>query len=132
VFEALGISASGMQVHKTWMDAISDNVANVNTVRRTSEQAFRTRYVIAQAVENGETGGGVVVGGIALSDGAGKLVYDPSHPLADSQGLVRLPDVDLAEQLTTAIMAQRGYQANISSLDRARQSYQAAIAMGRG
>ena len=132
MFEALGVSASGMHVHKTWMDAISDNIANVNTVRRTSETAFQTRYVVAQSVENGGTGGGVAVAGIELSDGVGKLVYDPTHPLADAQGLVRLPDVDIAEQLTTAIMAQRGYQANISSLDRAKQAYQAAIAMGRG
>jgi len=132
MFDALGVTASGMHVHKVWMDAISDNVANANTVRRTSERAFQTRYVVALSVENGGTGGGVQVGSIQLSDGEGKLVYDPTHPLADSQGLVRLPDVDIAEQLTTAIMAQRGYQANISALDRVRQAYQAAIAMGRG
>jgi flagellar basal-body rod protein FlgC len=132
MFEALGVTASGMHVHKVWMDAISDNVANVNTVRRTSESAFQTRYVVAQSVENGGTGGGVQVGSIQLSSGEGRLTYDPNHPLADSRGLVRLPDVDLAEQLTTAIMAQRGYQANISALDRVRSAYQAAIAMGRG
>ena len=132
MFEALGVTGSGMHVHKVWMDAISDNVANVNTVRRTSERAFQTRYVVAQSVENGGTGGGVQVGSIQLSSGEGRLTYDPTHPLADSRGLVRLPDVDLAEQLTTAIMAQRGYQANISALDRVRSAYQAAIAMGRG
>lgn len=132
MFEALGVTGSGMHVHKVWMDAISDNVANVNTVRRTSESAFQTRYVVAQSVENGGTGGGVQVGSIQLGSGEGRLTYDPTHPLADSRGLVRLPDVDLAEQLTTAIMAQRGYQANISALDRVRSAYQAAIAMGRG
>jgi flagellar basal-body rod protein FlgC len=132
MFEALGITASGMHLHKTWMDALSDNVANVNTARRTSEKAFQTRYVVAQSVENGGVGGGVAVGGIQLSDGVGKLVYDPSNPLADSQGLVRLPDVDLAEQLTTMIMAERGYQANISALDRVKSAYQSAIQMGRG
>jgi flagellar basal-body rod protein FlgC len=132
MFDALGITASGMHVHKTWMDAISDNVANVNTARRTSEKAFQTRYVVAQSVENGGVGGGVLVGGVQLSDGVGKLVYDPNNPLADSQGLVRLPDVDIAEQLTTMIMAERGYQANISALDRVKSAYQAAIAMGRG
>jgi flagellar basal-body rod protein FlgC len=131
MFEGLSITGSGMHVHKRWMDAISDNIANVNTVRRTSEAAFQSRYVIAQAVENGSTGAGVAVAGIDLSSPEGRLVYDPNHPLADANGLVRLPDVDLAEQLTTMIMAQRGYQANISTLERARAGYQAAIAMGR-
>jgi flagellar basal-body rod protein FlgC len=132
VFEALGITGSGLGVHQKWLDAISDNVANVNTVRPTSQAAFQARYVLAAAVENGGTGAGVTVAGIELGKAEGRLVYDPGHPLADDKGLVRLPDIDLGEQLTTMIMAQRGYQANISNLDRVRASYQAAIQMGRG
>lgn len=131
MFAALGISGSGMLVHRTWMDAISDNIANVNTVRATDEEAFRARYVIAQALENGSTGAGVAVGGIELSDAQGRLVFDPTHPLADANGLVRLPEVDLGEQLTTMIMAQRGYQANIAQVDRVKAAYQSALQMGR-
>jgi flagellar basal-body rod protein FlgC len=132
MFDALGISGSGMHLHKTWMDAISDNIANVNTVRPTSERAFQSRYVIATSVENGSTGAGVAVGGIALSSGEGRITYDPGSPLADENGMVRMSDVDLGEQLTTMIMAERGYQANIASLDRVRAAYEAAIQMGRG
>jgi flagellar basal-body rod protein FlgC len=132
MFDALGISGSGMHLHKVWMDAISDNIANVNTVRATSQPAFQSRYVIAQSVENGSVGAGVAVGGIALSGGEGRLTYDPGSPLADENGMVRMPDVDLGEQLTTMIMAERGYQANIASLDRVRATYEAAIQMGRG
>jgi flagellar basal-body rod protein FlgC len=131
MFDAINVSGSGMGLHKTWMDAISDNVANVNTVRRTSESAFQTRYIVAQAVEDGGTGDGVAVAGVALSGPEGKIVNDPGNPLADENGNVRLPDVDLGEQLTSMIMAQRGYQANISQLDRVKASYQAAIQMGR-
>lgn len=127
MFEALGMAGSGMGVHKAWMDAISDNIANVSTVRRTSEAAFQSRYIVA----TNKLEGGAEVAGVALSSAEGKLAYDPSHPLADADGLVRMPDVDLGEQLTTAIMAQRGYQANISQLDRVKAAYQAAIQMGR-
>jgi flagellar basal-body rod protein FlgC len=131
MFDALGVSGSGMELHKTWMDAISDNVANVNTARRTSESAFQSRYVIAQSLEDGGTGDGVAVAGIELSSPEGKVVNDPGNPLADENGNVRLPNVDLAEQLTSMIMAQRGYQANISQIDRVKASYQSAIQMGR-
>ncbi len=132
MFEALGIIGSGMHVHQTWMDAISDNIANVNTVRPADQPAFQARYVLAQAVENGGTGGGVAVAGVQLGNAQGRLVFDPTHPLADGRGYVRLPDVDLAEQMTSMIMAQRGYQANAANLDRVRASYQAALQMGRG
>jgi flagellar basal-body rod protein FlgC len=131
MFETIGISGSGMRVHRTWMDAISDNIANVNTVRSTSEEPFRARYVVAQAIENGGVGGGVQVADIELSQAQSRVVYDPSHPLADARGMVQMADVDLGEQMTSIIMAQRGYQANISAMDRARQAYQAAIQMGK-
>jgi flagellar basal-body rod protein FlgC len=128
VFEALGMIGSGMHVHQTWMDAISDNIANVNTVRPAGQPAFQARYVLAESVD----GGGAAVAGVALGDAQGRLVFDPTHPLADAKGYVRLPDVDLAEQMTSMIMAQRGYQANAANLDRVRASYQAALQMGRG
>src|SRR5690348_15508353 len=131
MFESLNISGTGMELHKYWMDAISDNIANVNTVRPTSEAAFQARYVIAQSVEDGGVGAGVEIGGIQLGSAVGRLVSDPTSPLADAQGIVRQPDIDLGEQMTTMIMAQRGYQANISNLDRVRSAYQAAIQMGR-
>lgn len=132
MFESLNISGSGMTTHQTWMDAISDNIANINTVRSTSESAFQARYVLAQAQEGGKVGNGVAVAGIQLGSGAGVLAYDPDNPLADANGMVRRPDIDLGEQMTDMIMAQRGYQANIANLDRVRSAYQAAIQMGRG
>jgi flagellar basal-body rod protein FlgC len=131
MFEALNISGTGMQVHQTWMDAISDNIANVNTVRPTNEAAFQARYVVAQGIENGSTGDGVEVTGVALGSAQGMVVSDPGNPLADAQGMVRRPDIDLGEQMTTMMMAQRGYQANISNIDRVKAAYQAAIQMGR-
>jgi flagellar basal-body rod protein FlgC len=131
MFEALQTVNSGMQLHQAWMDAISDNVANINTVRSTRQAAFQARYVLAQAAENGGTGEGVRVAGIQLGSAQGRLVYNPDHPLADAKGYVRMPDIDLGEQMTDMIMAQRGYQANAANLDRIRASYQAAIQMGK-
>jgi flagellar basal-body rod protein FlgC len=131
MFESLDISGTGMTTHQTWMDAVSDNIANINTVRPTNEDAFQARYVVAQSVEDGGTGAGVEVAGVELGSKVGVLTNDPSNPMADAQGLVRRPDIDLGEQMTTMIMAERGYQANAANLDRVRAAYQAAIQMGR-
>jgi flagellar basal-body rod protein FlgC len=131
MFESLDVSGSGMDVHQTWMDAISDNIANINTVRPTSDSAFQARYVVAQSIENGSTGAGVQVGGIELGSATGRVVYDPSNPLADAKGYVRQPDIDLGDQMTQMVMAQRGYQANVANVDRVRAAYEAAIQMGK-
>ncbi len=132
IFNAIGVAGTGVTVYRKWLDAVSDNIANVNTVKPTDEEAFRARYVVAQSVDYGSGTGGVQVGGIQLGSAEGRLVYDPDNPLADEGGYVRYPDIDLASQMTQLIMAQRGYQANLTVIDRAKESYQAALAIGRG
>lgn len=126
-FDAIGIAGSALTVHRKWLDAVSDNIANVNTVRPTSEAAFQARFVEAQA---GEGTSGVHVTGIQYGDAEGRMVYEPNHPLADAEGYVRYPEIDLASQMGYLIMAQRGYQANAAVVDRARDMYTAAIQIG--
>ncbi len=59
------------------------------------------------------------------------MVYEPEHPLADAEGYVRYPDIDLSSQMGSLIMAQRGYQANAAVVDRARETYMSALQIGR-
>lgn len=131
-FDAIGVAGTGVATYRKWLDAVADNMANLNTARRTDENAFQARSIVVQPVNYGEIPGGVQVVGAAFGDPAGRLVYDPAHPLADAQGMVRYPDIDLASQMTQLLMAQRGYQANLAVVDRAREAYQAALALGRG
>jgi flagellar basal-body rod protein FlgC len=131
VFDTLGISGSGLLVHRKWMDAVSDNIANINTVSRTDGDAFKERFVVAQAVDYGSGEGGVRVAHAAFGSGAGRMVYDPTHPLADKDGYVKYPDIDLGDQMTELIMAQRGYQANLAVVERATNAYQAALQLGK-
>ena len=106
--------------------------ATFDTVKPTDEEAFRARYVIAQAVDYGSGTGGVQVGGIALGNAQGRMVYEPDHPLADENGNVLYPDIDLGSQMSQMIMAQRGYQANLAVVDRAKDAYQSALQLGKG
>ena len=138
MFGSISTAASGMDVYKTWIDATSDNVANVNTVRRTSDVAFQSKYIVARAVPGtgsglgrGGVGRGATVAGVELGDPNGKVVYDPRHPLADAEGMVRYPSVDLVDQMTNLIIAQRAYQANVTVFERARDSYQRALEIGK-
>jgi flagellar basal-body rod protein FlgC len=128
-FNALGIAGTGVTVYRKWLDAVSDNIANVDNVSRTSQKAFQAKYVVAQEAADGN---GAQVGGIALGNAEGQLTYEPDNPLADSEGYVRRPDIDLGSQMAQMIMAQRAYQANLAVVDRARDSYTAAINLGKG
>jgi flagellar basal-body rod protein FlgC len=131
VFDTLGISASGLLAHRKWLDAVSDNISNINTTSRTNEAAFQERFINAQAVDYGSGSGGVRVAGTQFGSPEGRLVYEPDNPLADNDGYVKYPDIDLGEQMTQLLMAQRGYQANLAVVERATSTYQAALQLGR-
>jgi flagellar basal-body rod protein FlgC len=128
IFNAIGVAGTGVTVYRKWLDAVSDNIANLDNVARTSENAFQARYVVAQEAQDGN---GAQVGGIAYGSAEGRLSFEPDNPLADTEGYVRRPDIDLGSQMAQMIMAQRAYQANLSVVDRARDSYTAAIHLGK-
>ncbi|MFI6075155.1 flagellar basal body rod protein FlgC [Actinoplanes sp. NPDC051343] len=127
-FNAIGVAGSGVTVYRKWLDAVSDNIANMDNVSRTSDKAFQARYVVAQEAADGN---GAQVGGVAFGSAEGIVVQDPDNPLADNEGNVRRPDIDLSSQMAQMMMAQRAYQANLSVVDRAKECYSAAINLGK-
>jgi flagellar basal-body rod protein FlgC len=136
LFPTFNTAASGLGLFRTWMDAVSDNMANLDTVRPTSEAAFQARFVVARSIGSGQeatTGApaGAQVSGISFGSAEGRLVHDPTNPLADADGMVRFPDIDMGDQMTQLMIAQRGYQANLSVIDRAKDAYQQALSIGR-
>jgi flagellar basal-body rod protein FlgC len=129
MFDNIGVAASGVAVYRKWLDAVSDNIANINDASPTTGTAFQERFIQASPID-GELGGAVVTATPA-GDGAGRMVYEPNHPLADDEGYVRYPDIDLGEQMGYLIMAQRGYQANLAVADRSTSAYEAALQLGK-
>jgi flagellar basal-body rod protein FlgC len=127
-FDMLRIANTSLGMHQTWLDALANNIANVNTIKPTSESAFQAQMVEAQARPDG----GVDVSGIALSDPQGRLVYSPDHPLADADGYVRAPEIDMASQMSQLVMAQRGFQASVQVTKNAQDTYTSALSIGRG
>jgi flagellar basal-body rod protein FlgC len=132
VFSTLGVATSGMGVYKAWLDAVADNVANIDDVSPTSKPAFQERFVAVQAVEDSSGfGGGAMVAGAQFGNPNGRVTFEPGNPLADVNGLVRRPDMDLSDQMVYMQIAQRGYEANISSFDKAKEAYEAILSIGK-
>ena len=132
MFGALDTAVSGATTGRVWLDAIADNVANSNTVRPAGEEPFRARLVVARSLgQPGEIGAGVGVESVELSQAQSQLVYDPDNPLADADGNVTRPVVDMSEEMTNLVMAQRFYQVNLTVMTSAREAYMKALEIGR-
>jgi flagellar basal-body rod protein FlgC len=131
-FAPLDIARSGMGFNQFWMDSVSHNVANVNTMTATSDAPFRARMVVAQPLDpNGVNGGGVGVGSVVDMAGEAPIAYDPQNPLADADGNVQGSVDDLGGQLADMILASRSYQANITVHKEAREALEAATTLGK-
>ena len=127
-FDALRIANSSLGMHQTWLDALAHNIANADTATGTDQAAFRRQMVVARSREDG----GVEVADVVLGDANGRLVHDPGNALADADGMVRMPDMDMGDQMTAMVMAQRGFQASVQTTKHAQETYSAALQIGRG
>lgn len=133
MFPAITTAQSGMGLYKAWIDATSDNVANINTVRRTDQPAYQARRIVGQSATaaDGVTGTGARVAAVVFGSAEGRNVYEPDNPLADDDGMVQYPDISLSDEMTSLIIAQRAYQANVTAFERARDGYLRELEIGK-
>lgn len=125
LFDALNVSASGMSAERLRMDVIASNLANANTTRGADGQPYRRQEVILQekSPSFGEVLGGVMVAGIADDPTPPRRVYDPGHPDADKNGYVTMPNVNPVTEMVDLITSSRGYEANVTAMNAAKQMF---------
>ncbi len=129
LMKAMDISSSGMTAQRARVNVISMNLANANTTRTANGKPYRRKTVVFQtdpipasfeeAMKNASKGQevyGVKVKGIVPVSGEFKKVFDPSHPDADKQGYVYLPNVNLVQEMVSLLNANRGYEANAAAI----------------
>lgn len=126
MFDALRISASGMTAERLRMDVIAGNLANANTTRGADGQPYQRRDVILQETQSDSFAAklaGVSVVGVVDDPSPARRVYDPGHPDADAQGYVSMPNVNSVTEMVDLITASRGYEANVTTMNSAKQMF---------
>ena len=134
-FSAMDIGRTGVGMASHWLDNVSHNLANANTVTATDEEPFRALRSVVQPLENGPfapNGSGVLTTGQVREEGDPALTYDPDHPLADEDGMVAQPVMEMSGQMVDMMVAQRHYQSNIRTIQSAKEAYESALGLGRG
>ncbi len=129
VFGAMDVSATGMTAQQLRMDTISENIANVNTTRDANGKPYRRKTVVFEEksyptfseslsmANKHNIGKGVKVTQIVEDNSEGRLVYDPSHPDANEDGYVTLPNVNTVTEMTNMIDATRAFEANVTVMN---------------
>lgn len=139
---SLNISASGMAAQKLRLDVAADNIANQETTRTAAGGPYRRKMVVLQAA--GETDFRRILDSASAAAPAGvravriledetqlNPVYDPTHPDADENGYVQMPNVDLVKETIDSMSATRSYDANITAFNAMKLMMQKALEIGK-
>lgn len=140
-FRSLRISASGLSAERLRMDTIASNIANVTTTRGENGQPYKRKVAVFQENLDKEmdrqTGKlkenmlGVKAVGIEEDQSELRRVYDPSHPDADAEGYVTMPNVNILNEMADMISATRAYEANVNAMNSEKSMFLKALEIGR-
>lgn len=143
MFRAMEASASALTAERLRMDLIANNLANINTTRTANGEPYRRRYAVMeerpsfanvladQTGKGAQPGSGVRVAQIAEDQSPFKEIHDPTHPDADANGIVRLPNVDMLQEITDLMLSTRTYEANLTAFNASKSMALRALEIGR-
>lgn len=151
-FSSMNIVASGLTAQQLRLDVVAENITNATTTRTESgEGAYRRKMVVFEAqsgrndfrsalaraanglAPNGDdsNAGGVKVTQIVEDQSPLELVYDPTHPDANEEGYVEMPNVDTVKEMTDAMAASQAYSANVTALNTLKSVMAKGLEIGR-
>ena len=152
-FSSMNIVGSGMTAQQARLDVISENITNMNTTRTEGGGAYRRKITVMEA-ETGKNGfreamsraarrghtvsnrgyeqaGGVKIVEIAEDEETEMpFIYDPSHPDANEEGYVEMPNVTLVKEVTDAMAASQAFSANVTAFNALKQVMQRGLDIG--
>lgn len=144
-FDAISIAASGLTAERTRMDVTSENLANADTTQGANGQPYQEQDVVLQQVggggfsaalssamggsssASGATPGGVQVAGIVNDPTPDQSVYDPTNPSANSQGYVKMPNVNPVNEMVDMIDESRSYESDVTAMSTAKEMYEKTL-----
>ena len=122
-----------MHAQSARLNAVASNLANAESVTSSNGQPYRAKQVVFQAAQVGQGSDalGVKVAGVMEDQSPAKLMFDPRHPLADANGYVAMPNVNMVEEMTNMISASRSYQTNLEVMNTAKTLMLRTISLGQ-
>lgn len=150
---SMNITASGLTAQQLRLDVISENISNINTTRtENGDEAYRRKMIVLEAEDGRDTfrnvlartagnmqlptgaisnNGGVRVSAIVEDESEFKLQYDPTHPDANEEGYVEMPNIDLIKEITDAMAATQAYSANVTAFNTLKTVATRALEIGK-
>ncbi|WP_040334240.1 flagellar basal body rod protein FlgC [Candidatus Magnetobacterium casense] len=133
-FGVFNVSASALVAQRQRMNSIASNVANIHTTRTQEGGPYKRQDVVFEVLPIGkveEQAMGVQVSKVLQDENPPMKVYNPSHPDADEDGYISLPNVNVVEEMVNMMTAARAYEANVSAFNISKGMFLKTLEIGR-
>jgi len=136
LFNVFNISGSGMSAQSVRLNTTASNIANADSVSSSVDQTYRARHPVfaaemQKAAAGQESSVGVQVLGVVESNKPLNIEYSPDHPMADKEGYIYKPNVNVIEEMTNMISASRSYQTNVQLAESAKNMLNKTLTLGQ-
>jgi flagellar basal-body rod protein FlgC len=134
MFKIFDTAASGMSAQNLRLNLVASNMANVDSVSSSVEQTYRARHPVFQAMLNqlnpDDPAVGVQLKGVVESQAPLRMEHAPDHPMANEEGYIFRPNVNMVDEMANMISASRSYQSNVEVINAAKQLLSATLRLG--
>jgi flagellar basal-body rod protein FlgC len=121
LFNVFKISGSAMSAQSLRLNTVASNLANADSVVSSDGKPYQSKQVVFKAVQDAANKSSTVEVERVIEDTKpGKMVYDPKHPMANSDGYITMPNVNVTEEMVNMISASRAYQNNVETMNAAK------------
>ncbi|XPF93769.1 flagellar basal body rod protein FlgC [Colwellia sp. RE-S-Sl-9] len=136
LFNVFNISATGMSAQSVRLNTTASNIANADSVSSSIDETYRARHPVfaaemQKAAAGQENSVGVQVLGVVESNKPLNIEYSPDHPMADKEGYIYKPNVNVIEEMTNMISASRSYQTNVQLAESAKNMLNKTLLLGQ-
>ncbi len=136
LFNVFSISGTGMSAQSVRLNTTASNIANADSVSSSVDETYRARHpVFAAEMQKAAAGQnesvGVQVLGVVESNKPLNVEYAPDHPMADGEGYIYKPNVNVIEEMTNMISASRSYQTNVQLAESAKNMLNKTLTLGQ-
>jgi flagellar basal-body rod protein FlgC len=137
MFKVFDVAGSALSAQSLRLNVTASNMANANSVSSSTDETYRARQPVFATMLQDQFAGkqsssvGVAVKGIIESQAPLQQQYNPGHPMANEEGYIFLPNVNVVEEMANMISASRSYQSNVEVINTAKQLMMRTLSMGQ-
>lgn len=137
LFNVMDIASTGMSAQSVRLNTTASNVANANSVSSSYDQTYKARHPVfgaelQRATQDQGVGSKVEVLGIVESQKPLQIEYSPGHPMADENGYIYKPNVNIVEEMADMMSASKAYETNVQVADTTKRIFRNVLRLGQG